>query len=101
MNSNFQSLRLLVQRELLLWWRDKYAIKAKFGQSLFMGVLLGKMNELVIQLPVFGSLTLVLARFRSQEPYFGSRTARTVLFLFCFNLCSSRLSAPWFSSVSP
>lgn len=32
-NSWFESLNLLVQRELLLWWRDKYQIKAKIGQS--------------------------------------------------------------------
>ena len=34
-NSGFESLKLLVRRELLLWWRDKYQIKAKIMQSMF------------------------------------------------------------------
>lgn len=32
-NSWYGSLKLLCQRELLLWWRDKYQIKAKVMQS--------------------------------------------------------------------
>jgi hypothetical protein len=31
-NSWYQSLKLLVQRETLLWWRDKYQIQAKLGK---------------------------------------------------------------------
>jgi hypothetical protein len=32
-NSMFGSFKLLASRELLLWWRDKYQIKAKIMQS--------------------------------------------------------------------
>lgn len=32
-NSMFGSFKLLAYRELLLWWRDKYQIKAKILQS--------------------------------------------------------------------
>ena len=32
-NPWYRSLELLVRREALLWWRDKYAIKAKVVQS--------------------------------------------------------------------
>jgi hypothetical protein len=32
-NPWYKSLGLLVHRELLLWWRDKYMIKAKLVQS--------------------------------------------------------------------
>lgn len=32
-NSCWGSFRLLARRELLLWWRDKYQIKAKIIQS--------------------------------------------------------------------
>jgi hypothetical protein len=40
-NSSFQSLKLVCRRELLLWWRDKYAIKAKMAQNCIMGVVVG------------------------------------------------------------
>uniref|UniRef100_A0A7S3PDN2 ABC transporter domain-containing protein n=1 Tax=Amphora coffeiformis TaxID=265554 RepID=A0A7S3PDN2_9STRA len=42
-SSHFECLKLVVKRELLLWWRDKYAIKAKVGQSLAVGVIAGTM----------------------------------------------------------
>ena len=32
-NSWYGSLKLLCGREILLWWRDKYQIKAKIMQS--------------------------------------------------------------------
>ena len=35
-NSSYDSLKLLVQREVLLWWRDKYQIKAKFLQGMLL-----------------------------------------------------------------
>lgn len=34
-NSRFKSLKLLTRRELLLWWRDKYQIRAKVAQCKF------------------------------------------------------------------
>lgn len=40
-NSTFESLKLLTQRELLLWWRDKYQINAKLAQALVMGLVAG------------------------------------------------------------
>lgn len=33
-NSAYGSLKLLVQREMLLWWRDKYQIKARLLQGM-------------------------------------------------------------------
>lgn len=32
-NSWYQSLNLVTRRELMLWWRDKYAIKARIFQG--------------------------------------------------------------------
>uniref|UniRef100_A0A7S2YLL6 ABC transporter domain-containing protein n=1 Tax=Entomoneis paludosa TaxID=265537 RepID=A0A7S2YLL6_9STRA len=40
-NSTMKSLKLVIQRELLLWWRDKYQLKAKIGQNLVLGVIVG------------------------------------------------------------
>jgi len=40
-NSAFESLKLVGSRELLLWWRDKYAIKSKLAQDLIIGVVVG------------------------------------------------------------
>lgn len=40
-NSAFESLKLVGRRELLLWRRDTYAIKAKIAQDLIMGVVVG------------------------------------------------------------
>lgn len=40
-NSAFESMKIVGRRELLLWWRDKYAIKAKLIQNCIMGVVVG------------------------------------------------------------
>jgi len=40
-NSTLVSLRLLVHRECLLWWRDKAGIKARIAQDLLMGIIAG------------------------------------------------------------
>lgn len=40
-NSAWESCKLVCQRELLLWWRDKYAIKAKIAQNSIMGIVVG------------------------------------------------------------
>lgn len=32
-NPTFRSMRLLAAREMLLWWRDKYQIKARIAQG--------------------------------------------------------------------
>ncbi|CAB9509295.1 Pleiotropic ABC efflux transporter of multiple drugs CDR1 [Seminavis robusta] len=40
-NSAIGSLRLVIGRELLLWWRDKPAIQAKIMQDLIMGTVAG------------------------------------------------------------
>ena len=40
-NSSLGSLRLLIRREFLLWWRDKAGIKARVAQDLIMGIIVG------------------------------------------------------------
>jgi ABC-type proline/glycine betaine transport system ATPase subunit len=40
-NSSFKSLQLVAQRELLLWWRDKGAMRAKLAQDTVIGVIGG------------------------------------------------------------
>mmetsp|Transcript_17034 Transcript_17034/g.39117 ORF Transcript_17034/g.39117 Transcript_17034/m.39117 type:complete len:1432 (-) Transcript_17034:3850-8145(-) len=40
-NSSMQSLKLLIAREFLLWWRDKPVIRARIIQDLLMGVIAG------------------------------------------------------------
>jgi ABC-type multidrug transport system ATPase subunit len=41
MNSAWSSLKLLVYRECLLWWRDKAGIKTRIVQDLLMGLIAG------------------------------------------------------------
>jgi ABC-type multidrug transport system ATPase subunit len=40
-NSCWASLKLLVYRECLLWWRDKAGIKTRIAQDLLMGLIAG------------------------------------------------------------
>jgi ABC-type multidrug transport system ATPase subunit len=40
-NSWRRSMKLLIDREILLWWRDKYQIKARIMQDLIMGIICG------------------------------------------------------------
>jgi hypothetical protein len=40
-NTWYASLKLLVDREMLLWWRDKNQIYARLAQDLIMGVIAG------------------------------------------------------------
>ena len=40
-NSTWTSLWLLLQRECLLWWRDKAGIKTRIAQDILMGVIAG------------------------------------------------------------
>ena len=40
-NSGYNSLKLLVRREMILWWRDKYQIKARLMQDVVMGIVAG------------------------------------------------------------
>lgn len=40
-NSSYRSMKLLAAREMLLWWRDKYQIKARITQDLIMGIICG------------------------------------------------------------
>eukprot|EP00536_Pseudo-nitzschia_multiseries_P009814 jgi/Psemu1/242415/estExt_Genewise1.C_2850020 len=40
-NSSLRSLKLLIARECLLWWRDKAGIKTRLIQDLLMGVIAG------------------------------------------------------------
>ncbi|KAL3909715.1 MAG: hypothetical protein SGILL_007978, partial [Bacillariaceae sp.] len=41
MNGVWSSLKLLVYRECLLWWRDKAGIKTRVAQDLLMGLIAG------------------------------------------------------------
>ena len=45
-NTQFASLKLLVQREMLLWWRDKTQIKARIMQGTNILVLLSHMESI-------------------------------------------------------
>jgi len=49
-NPFYKSLALLAQREILLWWRDKYFIKTKVFQSRSQNAVLNALLE-------FASLT--------------------------------------------
>lgn len=40
-NPWWKSFKLVCSRELLLYWRDKYQIKAKIMQTLIMGTIVG------------------------------------------------------------
>mmetsp|Transcript_2153 Transcript_2153/g.3908 ORF Transcript_2153/g.3908 Transcript_2153/m.3908 type:complete len:1099 (-) Transcript_2153:1265-4561(-) len=40
-NSWYGSFKLLLAREVLLWWRDKYQIKARLAQCVIMGIVAG------------------------------------------------------------
>ena len=40
-NSGWESLKLLVYRECLLWWRDKVGRKTRVAQDLIMGIIAG------------------------------------------------------------
>lgn len=40
-NDTITSMKLLINRELLLWWRDKYQIKARLMQDIVMGIIAG------------------------------------------------------------
>jgi len=40
-NSWFESMNLAFRRELLLWWRDKYQLKARIMQDFLMGIIVG------------------------------------------------------------
>jgi ABC-2 type transporter len=42
-NSSYASLKLLVHRECLLWWRDKAGIKTRVAQDLVMGLITGSL----------------------------------------------------------
>ena len=64
-NPWYRSLRLLVQRELLLWWRDKYQIKATLAK--------GK-EHIWFRVVVDAALTLL-----ARSCYHGSRGGNFVL----------------------
>ena len=40
-NSWFKSTQLVLKREALLWWRDKYQLKARIMQDFVMGIVVG------------------------------------------------------------
>jgi hypothetical protein len=40
-NGTFESLKLLIYRECLLWWRDKVGIRTRIAQDFVMGIIAG------------------------------------------------------------
>ena len=40
-NSTMRSIKVVFEREFLLWWRDKYARMARLIQDLIMGIIVG------------------------------------------------------------
>ena len=88
-NTSFKSLKLVVRRELLLWWRDKPAIKAKVMQNTIMGIVVGTLfyqNESpqdlmgVLFQSLFycslGAMLLVVAQFPARSIFYKHQDAR-------------------------
>ena len=88
-NTSYKSLQLVVRRELLLWWRDKPAIKAKVMQTTVMGIVVGTLffqNEspqdlmgVLFQSVFFCSLSamlLVVAQFPARSIFYKHQDAR-------------------------
>jgi energy-coupling factor transporter ATP-binding protein EcfA2 len=88
-NSSYKSLQLVVRRELLLWWRDKPAIKAKVMQNTIMGIVVGTLfyqnkspQDLmgVLFQSVFfcslGAMLLVVAQFPARSIFYKHQDAR-------------------------
>jgi ABC-type multidrug transport system ATPase subunit len=88
-NSSFQSLKLVMQRELLLFWRDKPAIKAKVMQNTIMGIIVGTLffqskspQDLVgvifqsMFYAAIGAMTLVVTQFPARSIFYKQQDAR-------------------------
>ena len=44
-NSTLQSIKIVLAREFLLWWRDKYARVSRLIQDMIMGVIVGTVSR--------------------------------------------------------
>jgi ABC-2 type transporter len=88
-NTSFKSLQLVVGRELLLWWRDKPAIKAKVMQNTIMGIVVGTLfyqNDspqdlmgVLFQSVFFcslGAMLIVVAQFPARSIFYKHQDAR-------------------------
>lgn len=88
-NSSKDSLKLVVRRELLLWWRDKYQIKAKVGQAMILGVVIGTLFWQVEDNPggivgvqfqsmftaVIGAMLLIIKQFPERSIFYKQQDA--------------------------
>ncbi len=87
-SSTWQSLKLLIDREFTLWWRDKYQIKAKIMQTLIMGTLVGtlyfQLDDLqsvvgILFQSVFfvivGGMTSVIKQFPARSIFYKQQDA--------------------------
>mmetsp|Transcript_5811 Transcript_5811/g.16301 ORF Transcript_5811/g.16301 Transcript_5811/m.16301 type:complete len:1475 (+) Transcript_5811:148-4572(+) len=86
-NPTFKSLKLVVQRELLLWWRDKYQLKAKIGQNVILGVVVGtifwqaNVGSLIgaifqsIFVQVIGAMLLIVKQFPYRSIFYKQQDA--------------------------
>lgn len=90
-NSSFASLRLLIRRELKLWWRDKYQIKATLLKCMCRPLpsfpercLSFAPNQLLSHFALQLSLWEL-----SLGPCFGSRTVQIRSSASYFSLCST------------
>ena len=87
-NSSIQSLKLVMQRELLLFWRDKSAIKAKVLQNTIMGIVVGTLyfqssspQDLVgaifqtMFFSAIGAMSPVMAQFPARSIFYKQQDA--------------------------
>jgi hypothetical protein len=72
-NSWYQSLKLLVRRELLLWWRDKYQIQAKLGKFHFQ-------SSAMTSRPLYSPLSSNLTPFCSGQTMVMGTVVGTLFF---------------------
>mmetsp|Transcript_10620 Transcript_10620/g.23579 ORF Transcript_10620/g.23579 Transcript_10620/m.23579 type:complete len:1489 (+) Transcript_10620:283-4749(+) len=86
-NPTLKALKLVVQRELLLWWRDKYQLKAKIGQNVILGVVVGtifwqaNVGSLIgaifqsIFVQVIGAMLLIVKQFPYRSIFYKQQDA--------------------------
>lgn len=87
-SSSWQSLKLLIDREFSLWWRDKYQIKAKIMQTVIMGTIVGtlyfQLDDLqsvvgILFQSVFfvivGGMTSVIKQFPARSIFYKQQDA--------------------------
>jgi ABC-type multidrug transport system ATPase subunit len=109
-NTTYQSLKLVMQRELLLFWRDKPAIKAKIMQNTIMGVIVGTLffqsdspQDLVgvifqsMFFSAIGAMTLVVTQFPARSIFYKQQDAR---FFPTWTVCIVWIFLEWAAHLS-